>query len=505
MKGFSFILFCALVMQPQLWAAQSGTAVAGKIVFSSGNNTAVSANGEQRVIKQGDAVRAGDKLQTGNGQLQVRFTDNGFASLKPKSQLTITEYNFNGKEDGSEKAVFSLLKGSVRAVTGFIGKHNKNAYKYETPVATIGIRGTAFVLNFCNQDCFGTDGSLLEDGLYVNNGEGRVYVENNEGVIDLVRGQFAYVEDVNSEPEQITQPPAMGEMFREETEDYEFERRGGEALVEAIITDNSIIDGGLGELRSMAYTLLGEELGSDHHDFLLGNSAENTIRVDENGAVIRFDFFDELSGHVLRFDSRNARLIEERSGSNTIVDASWGIWEGGFRYTDETLSTVLENLPQHMAYMGFSNPTDFNRLPIGAGAGGGTATYNVQLGSNANGAVNTAGALSINDSFIANIGVNWELGMFTDFDLEARFTDGSRFDLALPSMQTISPAGGGVALTGSYNGAFASGNANYQFANDAQVIGGTFHVMTDPSPVAVGTFLLGQEGGIFEDAPVITQ
>jgi hypothetical protein len=246
---------------------------------------------------------------------------------------------------------------------------------------------------------------------------------------------------------------------------------------------------------------LGGSLGSDHHEFLLTNDAQNLIGVDENGAVLRFDFFDDVSGHVLRFDSRNARLIEERSGVNNFLDASWGIWDGGFRYTDETLGTVLENDPKYMAYIGFSNPTEFNRLPIGTG--GGTAEYEVQLDPRANGAVNTAGALS--ESFTARIGVNWELGMFNRFELEARFTDGSRFDLEMPGMQTISPAGGGVSLTGMYDASIASGTANYQFANDAQAIGGTFHVFTDPSPVAVGTFLLGQEGGIFEDAPIITQ
>jgi hypothetical protein len=489
MKHLSFIFICALILQPQsLLAAQSTNPVAGKVVFSSGNNTAISADGEQRAIKQGDAVRAGDKLQTDNGQMQVRFTDNGFASLKPKSQLIIKEYTFNGEEDGKEKAVFSLLKGSVRAVTGFIGKHNNKAYKYETPVATIGIRGTAFVLNFCNQDCFGADGSLLTDGLYVNNGEGRVYVENNEGMIDLVRGQFAFVQDVNSEPEQITQPPAMGEMFREETESYDFDRRAGETLVENILVDNSIVDGGLGELKSLAFTFFDGSLGSVPKNFSTLIDSSSSITTGNSGEVSRFYFFDvNAPDAMVGFDSRSSGLIDGRSGQDTIYDASWGIWSGNFRYYNDDTGIDIAGDPIYLAYMGFSNPTDPGRLPTE-----GSARFNVELGSRANGAINpSTGELS--NFFSADIGVNWVTGEFNQFDLETRY-DSATLDLSMisPTLVTAST----VTLTGEYNNGTpmtAFGDATFNFANNASVIGGSFHADAGGSHVALGTFLVGDE------------
>lgn len=491
MRNLSFIFICALIMQPQslLAAPQPAKAVAGTIVFSAGNNTAISATGEQRPVKKGDTVKSGDKLQT-DGRLQVRFTDNGFVSLKPKSQLLINEYAFSGKEDGTERAFFKLLKGSVRAVTGFIGKHDKNAYKYETPVATIGIRGTAFVLNYCNKDCFGNDGSLLPDGLYVNNGEGRVYVQTNEGTIDLVRGQFAFVQDIESKPEQITEPPAMREMFREETEEYDFDFRSTENVIENIRENPSLVDGGLGEVQSLSFSLIGGDLGTDQHSFLLDGSSENSIKIDENGAVITYEFFDAVLGRVVRFDSRNARLFEERSGVNSIFDASWGIWEGGYRYTDETLGTVLENNPQYLAYMAFANPTSPDRLPSS-----GTARFNnVDLDRAANGAFNPM-TREMSNSFTADIGVDWVNQQFTNFDLTATF-DSSRLELGITDAVSISNPS--ISLSGEYNNGLpmtAFGNANFQFANEASVIGGTFEARASVNQVAIGTFLVGEENG----------
>jgi hypothetical protein len=458
-----FILMLAAIMQP----ASANTA-AGRVVFSSGNSTATSPAGERRALKQGDIVQSGDKLQTDNGRLQVRFSDSGFLSLKPKSQMVIKEYAFDGTEDGTEKAFFSLLKGSLRAVSGAIGKHNKSAYKYETPVATIGIRGTAFALSFCNQDCFADDGSLLPDGLYVNNGEGRVYIENKEGMIDLVRGQFAFVKDNGSDPEQITEPPAMREMILEEAEDYDFDYRTAEDRVEDIRTD-PVDNLEIRDIGGVSFTMLGGDLVPTE------NHTDSSADITTDGFAIT-GFADATAS----FDSGTARLIEGRSGLDPVSAAAWGIWQGDFSYTDEATGQQETN-PRYLAYMGFANPT--NRLP-----GSGTATFNVQLSSAANGAVNIAtGALS--DSFTARIGVDWANAMFTNFDLAATFTDGSRFNMNMLGTNQVS--GSSVALTGTFGGAAGSGRAAFQFANNATVIGGSFHVNSDSGPAAIGTFLLG--------------
>src|SRR5690606_35872190 len=65
---------------------------------------------------------------------------------QPNTDFAIREYRYDGRTDGSERGLFGLLKGAMRAVTGAIGRVNRSAYEIQTPTATIGIRGTGGVL-----------------------------------------------------------------------------------------------------------------------------------------------------------------------------------------------------------------------------------------------------------------------------------------------------------------------------------------------------------------------
>ena len=40
--------------------------------------------------------------------------------------------------------LFNFIRGGMRTVSGAIGKVNRNNYRVQTPVATIGIRGTSY-------------------------------------------------------------------------------------------------------------------------------------------------------------------------------------------------------------------------------------------------------------------------------------------------------------------------------------------------------------------------
>ena len=49
-----------------------------------------------------------------------------------------------GQRDGDGRVLVSLLRGSLRALTGLIGKANNRNVGFATATATIGVRGTAF-------------------------------------------------------------------------------------------------------------------------------------------------------------------------------------------------------------------------------------------------------------------------------------------------------------------------------------------------------------------------
>ncbi|WP_415903080.1 FecR domain-containing protein [Neptuniibacter sp. QD29_5] len=117
----------------------------GKVILSFGQNVAVSTAGNERALKRQADVFANDLLKTSTkGRLQVRFTDGSRLSLKPNTEFKIEDYRFDEANPKEGKAIYKLLKGGMRTISGNIGKEDKEDYKLDAVVATIGIRGTDF-------------------------------------------------------------------------------------------------------------------------------------------------------------------------------------------------------------------------------------------------------------------------------------------------------------------------------------------------------------------------
>jgi len=133
-------------------AALASTAVlaqAGRVVLAVGDVAAV--RGADRVrLSAGATVGVGDAIVTGaDGHAQIRFSDEALVAIKPGSEFRIEAYAFAGRPDGSERAVFRLVRGGFRTVTGQIGQVNRDTYQVLTTQATIGIRGTHYQLEIC--------------------------------------------------------------------------------------------------------------------------------------------------------------------------------------------------------------------------------------------------------------------------------------------------------------------------------------------------------------------
>ncbi|HVY06818.1 MAG TPA: FecR family protein [Burkholderiales bacterium] len=120
------------------WAAEGG-----KFQFVTGDVQVLSADGKHRVPVKGDSFSTGDTIVTGaSGTAQIRMNDGGLMAVRANTQLKLDQYIFNGREDGNERSLISLIKGGFRTITGLIGNRNKENYRILTPSATIGIRGT---------------------------------------------------------------------------------------------------------------------------------------------------------------------------------------------------------------------------------------------------------------------------------------------------------------------------------------------------------------------------
>jgi hypothetical protein len=90
--------------------------------------------------KVGDFVYQGDVVQTGSdGKLGITFMDGTSFNLSSNARMVLNEFVYDPKGK-SNSTLFSLTKGSFTFIAGAIAKSGD--MKLDTPVATMGIRGT---------------------------------------------------------------------------------------------------------------------------------------------------------------------------------------------------------------------------------------------------------------------------------------------------------------------------------------------------------------------------
>lgn len=119
--------------------------VAGRIIMTKGDVKAIGVDGISRQLKRRDSIYSHEVIKTGiQSKVQIRFIDNALLALKSESELNIKAYVYSETNDENNQVLLELVAGGFRTLTGKIGKGNKEAYKVDTPVASIGIRGTLY-------------------------------------------------------------------------------------------------------------------------------------------------------------------------------------------------------------------------------------------------------------------------------------------------------------------------------------------------------------------------
>jgi len=102
-------------------------------------NAAISAKIGERIFKA-------DVLRTGtDGSLGVIFKDDSLLSLGPNSEIVIDEFLFAPAE-GKLSIITRMLRGTAAYLSGMVGKLSPESVRFETPVASVGIRGTKLLV-----------------------------------------------------------------------------------------------------------------------------------------------------------------------------------------------------------------------------------------------------------------------------------------------------------------------------------------------------------------------
>jgi hypothetical protein len=364
-------------------------APAARVDFAIGNVAAVNKAGQSRPVAKGAVIEEGETINTNNGRTQLRFTDGAYVSLQPQSEFRIDQYRYDGKQDGSEKTFVSLLKGGLRTITGLVGRTNKKNYQVTTTVATIGIRGTEYTIQY-GQSIQGTVG------------EGEIEVCNGAGCLNVTNGESYYVANQDVKPQLSNKgtdlppdpPPSPPALIREV-------ERVGISGVDCLIDPAScpipglltgtqkldiakvdFSDGPLKFINSGAPVVF-DERGTLTN---LNGLVPDTFRMSRNDGIMAWGTFTDSSGLLTHFvaglpvPSADLAKLGNSTGTYTLIS--------GTPVTDSsnnqigTLDSATLTVAFGLGKVGVDMDWTINKAPLSASlTGSGTGTSFIASGS----------------------------------------------------------------------------------------------------------------------------
>ncbi|MGE4503834.1 MAG: FecR domain-containing protein [Desulfovibrionaceae bacterium] len=140
LKRLCGVLLLLLILAAQ--QAQADDELIGRVQTYSGIVAAV-AEGVKRELLLNDPLYAKDMLVTGQDAfLQVMLADGTVLALEGDSMLELRDFAYEVGSSEEGRVDMNMIAGGLRFLTGQVVRGNKEAFNIETPLGTIGIRGT---------------------------------------------------------------------------------------------------------------------------------------------------------------------------------------------------------------------------------------------------------------------------------------------------------------------------------------------------------------------------
>lgn len=154
--------------------AQSGQTAndaspAGQVTDAVGDVFILRADGTKLAAEKGMMVFQGDIIEAAvDSAVNIVFADNSSFAVSEGARLSVDKYIYDA-EQKSGSSFFSMLKGAFIYTSGMIGKNDPENVNIDTPVGSIGIRGTvvAGVINEAGQL---SEITVIDGAVVVSNG-----------------------------------------------------------------------------------------------------------------------------------------------------------------------------------------------------------------------------------------------------------------------------------------------------------------------------------------------
>lgn len=145
----SVLLFCVMVLSSCLVLGQTEQSAIAKTLYIKPNVSAQFQD-SKRSISRGDSVYQHEAIITRDqARAKFRFYDGTLLTLGENSSLNLSE--FVASHDKNH-AVFEFTQGAFRIITGAITQTSSPSFTINTPMGSIGVRGTDFWGGNLNSD-----------------------------------------------------------------------------------------------------------------------------------------------------------------------------------------------------------------------------------------------------------------------------------------------------------------------------------------------------------------
>ena len=133
-------LFVCAALMAATTLAMAGEA--GRLVFAAGS---VQVAGQPASTSH--MVMEGDTIVTGaNGHAHLKTIDNGYLIVRPGSHARVVAYHVDSQNPANTRIKLELIQGVARSISGQAVQQSKENFRFNTPVAAIGVRGTDFTV-----------------------------------------------------------------------------------------------------------------------------------------------------------------------------------------------------------------------------------------------------------------------------------------------------------------------------------------------------------------------
>ena len=141
LMGNSLPGYSATAAEPAATATDTGKRFAtvlrvrGEVVASGGTS------GKERKLSENDPVYVGERVRAAAlAEAVLKTDDAGFVAVRPGTEFVAER--FAAEDKPTDTLTVRLFTGSLRVISGWIGRTNRAGHSIVTPSATIGIRGT---------------------------------------------------------------------------------------------------------------------------------------------------------------------------------------------------------------------------------------------------------------------------------------------------------------------------------------------------------------------------